>query len=224
MASARLRVVVTRRLPAPVEARMRELFDVTPQRRRRADDRRGDRRGAMAEADVLVPTITDRIDARLLAQAGPQLRLIANYGAGFDHIDVATALQRGIMVSNTPGVLAEDTADMAMALILAVPRRLPEGAVLMQKRRLGGLEPDRAARPPHRRQAARHPRPRPHRPGDRPAGARPSGWRSTTTTAAACIPTSRRSSARPGGRASTRCWRGSTSCRSTCRTRPRPST
>ena len=128
MPSARTRVVVTRRLPAPVEARMQELFDVTLN----ADDRPmtpEELARAMAEADVLVPTITDRIDARLLAQAGPDLRLIANYGAGFDHIDVATALQRGIMVSNTPGVLAEDTADMAMALILAVPRRLPEGAV-----------------------------------------------------------------------------------------------
>ena len=124
MPSARTRVVVTRRLPEPVEARMQELFDV----RLNADDRPmtgGDLARAMAEADVLVPTITDRIDARLLAQAGPSLRLIANYGAGFDHIDVASALQRGIMVSNTPGVLAEDTADMAMALILAVPRRLP---------------------------------------------------------------------------------------------------
>ena len=92
---------------------------------------------AMAEADVLVPTITDRIDARLLAQAGPDLRLIANYGAGFDHIDVATALQRGIMVSNTPGVLAEDTADMAMALILAVPRRAARGRAADAARRLG---------------------------------------------------------------------------------------
>jgi glyoxylate reductase len=96
---------------------------------------------AMAEADVLVPTITDRIDARLLAQAGPRLRLIANYGAGFDHIDVATAQQRGILVSNTPGVLAEDTADMAMALILAVPRRLPEGWMLMQKGEWEGWSP-----------------------------------------------------------------------------------
>jgi glyoxylate reductase len=96
---------------------------------------------AMARADVLVPTITDRIDARMLAQAGPKLRLIANYGAGFDHIDVATALQRGIIVSNTPGVLAEDTADMAMALILAVPRRLPEGWVQMQKGDWQGWSP-----------------------------------------------------------------------------------
>jgi lactate dehydrogenase-like 2-hydroxyacid dehydrogenase len=140
MPSARTRVVVTRRLPAPVEARMQELFDVTLNE----DDRRmtADEIGAaMAEADVLVPTITDRIDAKLLAKAGPQLRLIANYGAGFDHIDVATALQRGIMVSNTPGVLAEDTADMAMALILAVPRRLPEGGMLMQKGEWEGWGP-----------------------------------------------------------------------------------
>ncbi len=140
MALARTRVVVTRRLPAPVEARMQELFDVTlnpddtpmpPEALARA----------MAEADVLVPTITDRIDQRLLAHAGPQLRLIANYGAGFDHIDVATALQRGIMVSNTPGVLAEDTADMAMALILSVPRRLPEGQMVMQRGAWEGWSP-----------------------------------------------------------------------------------
>jgi glyoxylate reductase len=140
MPSARTRVVVTRRLPAPVEDRMQELFDV----RLNADDHAmspEEIAAAMAEADVLVPTITDRIDQRVLAQAGPDLRLIANYGAGFDHIDVATALQRGIMVSNTPGVLAEDTADMAMALILSVPRRLPEGAVLMQRGEWGGWSP-----------------------------------------------------------------------------------
>ncbi len=140
MPSARTRVVVTRRLPAPVEARMQELFDVTLNE----DDRAmtpEEIADAMAEAEVLVPTITDRIDQKLLAKAGPRLRLIANYGAGFDHIDVATALQRGIMVSNTPGVLAEDTADMAMALILAVPRRLPEGAVMMQRGEWDGWSP-----------------------------------------------------------------------------------
>ena len=140
MSAARTRVVVTRRLPEQVEARMKELFDV----RLNEDDHAmtPDELGAaMADADVLVPTITDRIDARLLAHAGPDLRLIANYGAGFDHIDVATALQRGIMVSNTPGVLAEDTADMAMALILAVPRRVPEGAVMMQKGEWEGWSP-----------------------------------------------------------------------------------
>ena len=140
MPSARTRVVVTRRLPEPVEARMQELFDV----RLNTDDHAmtpEEIGAAMAEADVLVPTITDRIDSRILAQAGPDLRLIANYGAGFDHIDVATAMQRGIVVSNTPGVLAEDTADMAMALILAVPRRLPEGWMLMQKGAWGGWSP-----------------------------------------------------------------------------------
>ena len=210
MPSARTRVVVTRRLPAPVEARMQELFDV----KLNADDRpmtAEELARAMAEADVLVPTITDRIDARLLAQAGPDLRLIANYGAGFDHIDVATALQRGIMVSNTPGVLAEDTADMAMALILAVPRRRAGGGGDDAARRMGGLEPDGADGASDRRQEARHPRPRAHRPGRSPGGRAPSGSTSTTTTAGGCIPTSRPSSARPGGRASTRCWRGSTS-------------
>jgi glyoxylate reductase len=140
MPSPQVKVFVTRRLPEPVEARMRELFDVTLN----SDDHpmSPEELGrAMAEADVLVPTITDRIDQRLLAQAGAQLRLIANYGAGFDHIDVATALQRGVMVSNTPGVLAEDTADMAMALILAVPRRLPEGWRLMQSGEWQGWSP-----------------------------------------------------------------------------------
>lgn len=140
MPSPRLSVVVTRRLPAPVEARMRELFDVTLNATDTPMSAEALAR-AMAEADVLVPTITDQIDARLLAQAGPQLRLIANYGAGFDHVDVATALQRGILVSNTPGVLAEDTADMAMALILAAPRRLPEGAALMRSGQWQGWSP-----------------------------------------------------------------------------------
>ncbi len=134
------RVVVTRRLPEPVEARMRELFDVVLNATDEPMSTEALAR-AMRDADVLVPTITDRIDQRLLAQAGPRLRLIANYGAGFDHIDVATALQRGITVSNTPGVLAEDTADMAMALILAVPRRLPEGAVMMQRGEWEGWSP-----------------------------------------------------------------------------------
>ncbi len=140
MAAPRLNVHVTRRLPGPVEARMSELFDVTlnPEDRPLGPEELS---AAMATADVLVPTITDRIDQRLLAQAGPRLKLIANYGAGFDHIDVATALRRGILVTNTPGVLAEDTADMAMALILAVPRRLPEGWILMQRGEWQGWSP-----------------------------------------------------------------------------------
>jgi glyoxylate reductase len=127
----RLRVVVTRRLPGPVEGRLAELFDAVP----REDDAPMTRDAlaqAMAGADVLIPTVGDQIDQGLLAQAGPRLRLIANYGAGVDHIDVATARQRGILVTNTPGVLTDDTADMAMALLLTVTRRLAEGAALMQ--------------------------------------------------------------------------------------------
>jgi len=140
MPSKRLSVVVTRRLPEPVETRMKELFDV----RLREDDTPMTREAiaaAMQEADVIVPTITDRIDAPLLAQAGEKLKLIANYGAGIDHIDVATARQRGILVSNTPGVLTEDTADMAMALLLAVIRRIPEGLALMQSGKWTGWSP-----------------------------------------------------------------------------------
>ena len=120
-------VIVTRKLPDMIETRMRELFDT----RLNADDRamaQGELTAAMKSADVLVPTVTDRIDARLLSQAGPQLRLIANFGTGVDNIDVESALSRGITVTNTPGVLTEDTADMTMALLLAVPRRLAEGA------------------------------------------------------------------------------------------------
>ncbi len=120
-------VVLTRRLPQPIETRMCELFDT----RLRPDDSPmslEELAAAMGEADVLVPTLSDRLDARVLSQAGDRLRLIANFGNGFDHIDVACALSRGITVTNTPGVLTEDTADMTMALILAVPRRLAEGA------------------------------------------------------------------------------------------------
>lgn len=131
MPAGRLSVVVTRRLPEPVETRMKELFDVEL----RDDDgpmSREELAEAMARADVLVPTITDQIDAGLIAKAGARLRLIASFGAGVDHIDVATARSRGILVSNTPGVVTEDTADMAMALMLAVTRRIPEGLAVMQ--------------------------------------------------------------------------------------------
>jgi glyoxylate reductase len=120
-------VVITRKLPDPVETRMRELFDA----RLNIDDRPMDRaalRAAIQDADVLVPTITDRIDADLIAEAGGNLRLIANFGNGTDHIDVAAASRKGITVTNTPNVLTEDTADMTMGLILTVPRRLIEGA------------------------------------------------------------------------------------------------
>ena len=140
MSRARPKVVVTRRLPEPVETRMRELFDV---RLNETDAPLPPAalREAVATADVLVPTLTDQIDQALLAQAGPQLKLIANYGAGFDHIDIETARSRGILVSNTPGVLTEDTADMTMALILAVPRRLKEGIELMASDSWRGWSP-----------------------------------------------------------------------------------
>ncbi|OYW58692.1 MAG: D-glycerate dehydrogenase [Rhodobacterales bacterium 32-66-7] len=131
MSATRLTVVVTRRLPEPVEARMQELFDVDL-RDPDAPMSRDDLAEAMRRADILVPTITDVIDASLLAQAGDKLKLIANYGAGVDHIDIATARQRGIIVTNTPGVMTDDTADMVLALILAVTRRIPEGLHLMQ--------------------------------------------------------------------------------------------
>lgn len=140
MPGKRLKVIVTRKLPEAVETRMSELFDVTL----RTDDTpmgRAELVAACQGADVLVPTITDVIDASLLAQAGERLKLIANYGAGVDHIDVATARQRGIHVSNTPGVLTEDTADMTMALILAVTRRMPEGMAAMQGATWAGWSP-----------------------------------------------------------------------------------
>ncbi len=140
MPSKRLSVVVTRRLPDAVESRLSELFDT----RLRSDDTpmtRAELAQAMQGADVLVPTVTDALDAGMIGQAGEQLRLIANFGAGVDHIDVATARQRGILVSNTPGVVTEDTADMAMALMLAVTRRIPEGLAVMQSGTWQGWAP-----------------------------------------------------------------------------------
>jgi len=140
MSGKQLSVVVTRRLPEVVEARMKELFDVTL----REDDTpmtTDELADAMANADVLVPTITDHIDSKLLARAGDRLKLIANYGAGVDNIDVATARERGIHVSNTPGVTTEDTADVVMALILGVTRRLAEGLRLAQSSDWQGWSP-----------------------------------------------------------------------------------
>ncbi|MBW6507336.1 MAG: D-glycerate dehydrogenase [Rhodobacteraceae bacterium] len=131
MPAPRLSVVVTRRLPEVVETRMKELFDVELNE----TDARMDREAlsaAMRRTDVVVPCITDHIDAAMLAQAGPKLKLIANYGAGVDHIDFTSARQRGVLVSNTPGVMTDDTADMVLALILAVMRRMPEGLAVMQ--------------------------------------------------------------------------------------------
>lgn len=140
MPSKRLSVVVTRRLPQVVETRMTELFDV---RLRHTDEAmsRDELVAALQTADVLVTTLADPIDAPLMAQAGARLKLIANYGAGVDHIDVASARQRGILVSNTPGVVTDDTADMTLALILAVTRRLPEGLAVMQGTGWAGWRP-----------------------------------------------------------------------------------
>ena len=133
-------VVVTRKLPDRVETRMRELFDVELN----PDDRpmtQAELAKAAQRADVLVPTVTDEIDASVIGQAGDRLKLIANFGNGVDNIDVPAAHKRGIIVTNTAGVLTEDTADMTMALILAVPRRLAEGLEILEHGKWGGWSP-----------------------------------------------------------------------------------
>ncbi|MEO6339163.1 MAG: D-glycerate dehydrogenase [Caulobacteraceae bacterium] len=140
MVGRKPKVVVTRKLPDPVETRMRELFDVELN----LDDRPMTKAAlcaAMARANVLAPTLTDRIDAEVLASAGPDLKMIANFGAGVDHIDVAAAKARGITVTNTPGVLTEDTADVAMGLILASARRMVEGAKVIEAGGFAGWSP-----------------------------------------------------------------------------------
>ena len=131
MRSKRPFVIVTRKLPDPIETRMMELFAC----RLNLDDTplsKPELIAAMERADVLVPTVTDRIDAEVVDAAGPALKLIASFGTGVDHVDLAAAQRRGIIVTNTPGVLTEDTADMTMALILAVSRRLAEGERLIR--------------------------------------------------------------------------------------------
>jgi glyoxylate reductase len=133
-------VIVTRKLPDVIETRMMELF----QTRLNVDDKpmsATQLADAVKTAEVLVPTVTDRIDGKILAQAGPQLRLIASFGTGVDHIDLDSARQRGITVTNTPGVLTEDTADMTMALILATARRLAEGERMVRADKWGGWAP-----------------------------------------------------------------------------------
>jgi glyoxylate reductase len=133
-------VVVTRKLPDAIETRMRELFDT----RLNIDDKPMSQAAlveAVKTAQVIVPTVTDRIDAAVISQAGPQLKLIANFGNGVDNIDVATALNRGITVTNTPGVLTEDTADLTLALMLAVPRRIAEGMNVMEREEWNGWSP-----------------------------------------------------------------------------------
>lgn len=133
-------VIVTRKLPDAIETRMAELFNVrlnlddTPMSQAQLVE-------AVKAADVLVPTVTDRIDAAILAQAGENLRLIASFGTGVDHIDLASARQRGITVTNTPGVLTEDTADMTMALILSVARRVTQGERLIRSGKWQGWSP-----------------------------------------------------------------------------------
>jgi glyoxylate reductase len=133
-------VVITRKLPEMVENRMAQLFACEVN----ASDKpfsKSDLVAAVQRADVLVPTITDRVDAFVISQAGPQLKLIANFGTGLDHIDVAAALARGITVTNTPGVLTEDTADMTLALIMAVSRRIIQGADSLRQGQFPGWSP-----------------------------------------------------------------------------------
>ncbi|MGD1956853.1 MAG: 2-hydroxyacid dehydrogenase [Sphingomonadales bacterium] len=140
MAKKKLSIIVTRRLPDAIETRMMELFDA----KLNIEDKpftRADLIEAVKTADVLVPTVTDAIDAGILSHANPDLRLIANFGAGVDHIDLASARQRRITVTNTPGVLTEDTADMTLALMLAVPRRVLEGAQELEAGNWSGWAP-----------------------------------------------------------------------------------
>jgi len=134
------KVVVTRRLPQEVESRMSDMFELVL----RADDTpmtQDELAAAISDCDVFVPTVTDNIDSAVLSHASDRLRLIANFGAGTNHIDVATAHAKGIPVTNTPGVLTEDTADLAMSLILAVPRRLVEGDRRMRAGHFKGWRP-----------------------------------------------------------------------------------
>jgi glyoxylate reductase len=133
-------VVVTRKLPDAVETRMRELFDTTLN----LEDRsltKAELLSAVRNADVLVPTVTDRIDEGLIGQAGPQLKLIANFGNGVDNIDIAAASRKGITVTNTPNVLTEDTADMTVGLMIAVSRRLAEGVRVIENGDWKGWSP-----------------------------------------------------------------------------------
>ncbi|HJQ61038.1 MAG TPA: D-glycerate dehydrogenase [Phenylobacterium sp.] len=140
MPARKPKVIVTRKLPDSVETRMRELFDTElnvadePMARKTLIE-------AVGRCDVLASTITDRIDAGLIEKAGERLKLIANFGAGVDHIDVAAANARGIMVTNTPGVLTEDTADLTLALMMATLRRMIEGANAVQAGEFTGWAP-----------------------------------------------------------------------------------
>lgn len=140
MSPKRPKVIVTRRLPDAVELRLKELFDaeLNATDEQMSEDELA---AAVERADILVSTVTDQINGRVLARAGEQLQMIAQFGAGTDNIDVQTATQRGITVTNTPGVLTDDTADVTMALILSVPRRLNEGSRLMADGKFDGWAP-----------------------------------------------------------------------------------
>ncbi|MGI9485265.1 MAG: 2-hydroxyacid dehydrogenase [Geminicoccaceae bacterium] len=140
MARNRPLVIVTRKLPETIETRMMELFSTTLNDADRPMSK-AELIEAVKSVEVLVPTLTDRIDASVLAHAGPELKLIANYGTGVDHIDIEAAYARGITVTNTPGVLTDDTADMTMALILGVSRRLAEGERLARSGEWDGWSP-----------------------------------------------------------------------------------
>jgi glyoxylate reductase len=140
MASRKPKVIVTRRLPDSVETRMRELFDAELNL---TDEPMGREAmiAAVGRCDVLASTITDKIDAEVIAKAGERLKLIANFGAGVDHIDVAAATAKGILVTNTPGVLTEDTADLTMTLLMATLRRVIEGANAVRAGEFTGWAP-----------------------------------------------------------------------------------
>ena len=140
MSDTRLKVIVTRRLPDAVELRLKELFDteLNPSDEAFTAAQLAD---AVSRADVLVSTVTDQVDGQVLSKAGEQFKMIAQFGAGVDNIDVQSANERGITVTNTPGVLTDDTADVTMALILAVPRRMHEGIELMEAGKFDGWAP-----------------------------------------------------------------------------------
>ncbi|MCK5446401.1 MAG: D-glycerate dehydrogenase, partial [Rhodospirillaceae bacterium] len=140
MTAKKPKIVVTRKLPDSVETRMMELFDVELNLSDEPMDT-AQLQAALKTCDVLVPTVTDQISAEVLSEKGKNFRMIANYGAGVDHIDLSAARELGIVVTNTPDVLTEDTADMTMALILAVPRRLVEGEKALRQGKWNGWSP-----------------------------------------------------------------------------------
>jgi len=208
----KLKVIVTRRLPEPVETRMSELFDVelnatdTPMTIEQLAD-------AAQRCDVLVPTVTDRIDGRTLARAGDRLRLIAQFGVGVDNIDVQACVSRGVTVTNTPGVLTEDTADMTMG---ADPRRAAPHRRRRRRHAVGTvrrLVADLDVGPPHLMASASALSAWVASARPSPAGRKRLACRSTTTTASRSVPPSPKSLRRLTRKASTRCWRGWTSSR-----------